>query len=143
MTDSVVDVVLANLGVAVGGEFKHYGRKGMKWGVIRPRGADGLVVTGKAKREVSEDHITSRQQAAKKRSELSNAELKKLNERLQLEKTNNELQSRTALQKIKAGTQIAGTILAVGSTVTTAYNFVNSPAGKATIASVQKLIKDL
>lgn len=133
MSDSIANDVLAHLGIEVDEELKHYGVKGQKWGVIRERG-----VGGKVKREVSEDHVNSRISAARKRSEMSNAELKRLNERLQLEKTNNELQSRSAIAKIKTGTQIAGTILAVGTTISGAYNFVNSPAGKATIAAVKK-----
>lgn len=131
MSEAIADSVLAHLGLEVGDELKHYGRKGMKWGVRKDR-----VSAGKA-RTVSEDHATSRTLKAKKRSEMSNAELKKLNERLQLERTNNELQSRTALQKIKQGTAIAGTILAVGTTVNSAIQFAKSPAGQAIIAAVK------
>lgn len=129
----IADAVIGDLGIEVGSELKHYGKKGMKWGVVRERGSNGRV-----KGTVSEDHATSRTLKKKPRSEMSNAELKKLNERLQLEKQNNELQSRTGLQKIKSGTQVAGTILAVGTTVTTAYNFVKSPAGQAIINTVKK-----
>lgn len=128
MTDSIPDTVLAHFGIEIGGELAQYGKKGMKWGVRRERGASGRV-----KGTVSEDHATSRVLKKKARSEMSNAELKKLNERLQLEQTNNTLQSRSGLQKIKAGTQAASTILAVGATVTTAYNFAKSPAGQAII----------
>lgn len=137
MADSIADDVLAHLGLEIDDELKHYGIKGMKWGVVRDRGANGRV-----KRSVSEDHVNSRESAKRKHSEMSNAELKRLNERLQLEKTNRELQSRGALQKIKAGTAVAGTILAVGTTITTAYNFVNSPAGKAVIAGVKKTLNN-
>lgn len=133
MPDAIADDVLAHFGIEVPGEFKHYGVKGQKWGVTRERGANGRV-----KRTTSEDHDTSRKLKTKKQSEMSNAELKKVNERLQLERTNRELQSRGALQKIKTGTQVAGTILAVGTTVTTAYNFVKSPAGQAIINSIKK-----
>lgn len=135
MTDSIADDVLAHFGLEVGDELKHYGKKGMKWGVRRERGADGRV-----RGTVSEDHANSRASARKKPSEMSTAELKKLNERLQLERTNRDLQSRGALQKIKTGTAIAGTILAVGTTVTSAYNFVQSPAGKAIVATVKNTL---
>lgn len=127
MADSIVDTVLAHHGVEIGDELKHYGKKGMKWGVRK----DG-------KRTISDDYKESRVSAKKKQPEMSNAELKRLNERLQLERTNRDLQSRGALQKIKTGTAVAGTILAVGTTITTAYNFVNSPAGKAIINTVKK-----
>lgn len=134
MSDSIADKVLGDLGIVVGDDMKHYGVPGMKWGRRRARGADGRV----EKAEKSEDHNKSRELKTKKQSEMSNAELKRVNERLQLERTNRELQSRGGLQKIKAGTQVAGTILAVGTTVTTAYNFVKSPAGQAIIATVKK-----
>lgn len=134
MADNIADAVLAHLDLEVGEELKHYGKKGMRWGVRRERGPDGKV-TGKV---TSEDHDSTRSLKTKKQSEMSNAELKKVNERLQLERTNRELQSRGSIQKIKAGTQLAGTILAVGTTVTTAYNFVKSPAGQAIINTVKK-----
>lgn len=132
---SIVDGVLTDLGIEVDNELKHYGVKGMKWGVVRQRGSNGRVG-----REVSEDHVRSRALKKKKTSEMSNNELKALNQRLQLERTNNELQSRSGLQKIKTGTQIAGTVLAVGTTVSTAYNFVKSPAGQAIVNQVKKTL---
>lgn len=128
MTD-IRDQLLSDFGLEVGDELKHYGKKGMKWGVVRQRGANGRVT--------SEDHTTARTLRRKKQSEMSNAELKKVNERLQLEKQNKELQSRGALQKIKLGTAAAATVLAVGTTLTTAYNFVNSPAGQAVIKAAR------
>lgn len=134
---AIADDILEGFGVEVPGELKHYGKKGMKWGVVRERGKDGRV-TGKV---VSEDHAKSRELKAKPRSQMSNKELEELNKRLQLEKTNNELQSRTALQKIKTGTSIAATILAVGGTANAAVSFVKSPAGQATIKAVRDILK--
>lgn len=57
----------------------HYGILGMKWGVRRKRGPDGLVVQ-------SEDHKKVENLREKKVVEMSNVELKELNTRLQLEK---------------------------------------------------------
>lgn len=136
MSDIANDV-LAHLGLDVGDELKHYGRKGMKWGVVRERGPDGKVTA----KVVSEDHKVSRELKAKPRSQMSNAELKRVNERLQLERTNNDLQSRSALAKIKTGTQIAGTILAVGTTINSAVQFTKSDAGKAIIKGVADVLK--
>jgi hypothetical protein len=131
MTVEIRDRVLGDFGIDIpDNELAHYGKKGMKWGVINERGSNGRVK--------SEDHTTARQLRRKRQSEMSNAELKKVNERLQLERTNKELQSRGAIQKIKLGTTTAAAILAVGTTITTAYNFVNSPAGQALIKSVKK-----
>jgi len=134
---AIADDILAGYGVDVPGELKHYGKKGMKWGVVRQRGANGRVTS----KVVSEDHARSRELKAKPRSQMSNKELEDLNKRLQLEKTNNELQSRTGLQKIKTGTAIAGTILAVGGTANAAFTFVKSPAGQATIKLVRDILK--
>lgn len=133
MTSNIRDDVLAHFGIDTN-EFQHAGVKGMKWGVRRARGADGRVTS----KVISNDHLESRQLGAKKQSALSNKELETVNRRLQLERTNKELQSRGALQKIKVGTSIAGTILAVGTTITSAYNFTQSPAGKAIIESIKK-----
>lgn len=71
----------------------HYGILGQKWGVRRFQKMDGTrTPAGKkrdANREVvkSEDHIKSRENKAKSPEGLSNEELRKLNERLQLEAT--------------------------------------------------------
>lgn len=114
-------------------ELKHYGIKGMKWGVRR----DDRQLR-RARGDISEDFIVSRRNKKKPIPQLSNAQLKALNERLQLERTNNDLQSRSALAKIKKGTAVAGTVLAIGTTVTTAYNFAQSPAGKAIWELIKK-----
>lgn len=124
----IADDVLAHFGLEVDDELKHYGIKGMRWGVVRDRGANGRV-----DRTQSADHIESRSLAKKRQSEMSNAELRRVNERLQLEKQNKDLQTRGSLNKIKAGTAIAGTVIAVATTATTVYNLVNSPAGKAAV----------
>ena len=71
----------------------HHGILGQKWGVRRFQNEDGTRTSaGKkqdAAREVekSEDHLRSRENKAKSPEGLSNDELKKLNERLQLEAT--------------------------------------------------------
>jgi len=139
--NKIAEDVLAHFGIELDEDaLAHYGKKGMKWGVVRERGKDGLV-TGKA-HTVSEDHKVSRELKAKPQSAMSNAELKRVNERLQLERTNKDLQSRGALQKIKTGTAIAGTILAAAGTVNTAIQFVRSPAGQAIVNGVKKAFKE-
>ena len=69
----------------------HYGILGQKWGVRRFQNKDGTrTLAGKRREEQSsksEDHIKSRDSKSKAPSGLSNEELKKLNERLQLEET--------------------------------------------------------
>lgn len=57
---------------------QHYGIKGMRWGVRRKRGSDGRVESDDSKR--------AKQLKKKKLSELTNKELKELNERMNLER---------------------------------------------------------
>lgn len=76
----------------------HAGIKGMKWGVRRFQHPDGTRTAEGKKRDLnrhgnpkqkpkSEDHVKSQQAKAKGSEGLSNDELRKLNERLQLEDT--------------------------------------------------------
>lgn len=69
----------------------HYGIVGQKWGVRRFQNKDGTRTSAGKKREEqqarSEDHIKSRESKSKAPTGLSNEELRKLNERLQLEDT--------------------------------------------------------
>ena len=75
----------------------HYGILGQKWGVRRFQNKDGTRTAAGKKRdedsgyEKSEDHKISRENKGKAPSGLSNDELKRLNERLQLEETYSRL----------------------------------------------------
>ena len=84
-------------------ELQHYGIKGMKWGIRRPRGENGLVGGGKglfrkkkkskkqlkkeAQAELAASNKRRREQRKEylKRGDLSDADLKKKVERLRLE----------------------------------------------------------
>lgn len=107
-------------------EFYHYGVKGQKWGVRR-------ATKVRASSNSSEDHIMKK--AAKKTpiSQMSTAQLKKANERMQAEKTYRELTSKGGLNKIKKGTATVGAITAAATAGATIYNLVKSPAGQAAI----------
>ena len=87
----------------------HAGVKGQKWGVRRFQNRDGTRTAAGKRRDLqkeqpdskrhgttkekpkSEDHVKSRQAKAKGTDGLSNEELKKLNDRLQLESTYKKL----------------------------------------------------
>ena len=72
----------------------HYGVLGMKWGVRRPVGPDGLVLGGKkAKQLPSEDYLRVKELRKLKVKQLSNKDIKEINTRLQLEKTSRELKT--------------------------------------------------
>ena len=103
----------------------HYGVKGMRWGVRRRVGANGRVVKSED-REVAD--------ALKKRSvaSMSNAELRRLNERLQLEMTYSQLMSRQSATSTRArGMRFGNNVLSTAKKAQEVYNLVNSPMAKA------------
>ena len=64
-------------------ELYHYGVLGMKWGVRRARRKEARRQN--KERGKSEDHLRAAKLKKKKLNQLSNAELKELNNRMQLE----------------------------------------------------------
>jgi len=127
----------------------HYGILGMKWGVRRERGPDGRVSGGLTKRQrakkekkataqLSEDHEKSRRAIKKGVRALSDAELKDLIKRLEMEKKYNDLNP----QGIQKGHAVAKTFLAGATTITSIYAISKTPlaqdVAKAVGAVVQK-----
>lgn len=90
---------------------EHYGVPGMKWG------------KRKARSTPSSDHSESRNLKTKKVSELTNAELKKINERRQLEKKYNELNPNT----LSVGQKQVAAVVALVGTATAVYNLAKNP----------------
>lgn len=76
-------------------ELYHFGVKGMKWGVRKDRKRS---VSSKRSRSDSKDYTESRDLLKKSPNKLSNAELRKINERLNLEQQYSNL---TTSQKQK------------------------------------------
>ena len=76
-------------------ELYHFGVKGMKWGVRKDRKRS---VSSKRSRSDSKDYAESRDLLKKSPNKLSNAELRKINERLNLEQQYSNL---TTIQKQK------------------------------------------
>lgn len=75
-------------------ELIHWGVKGQKWGVRRYQNKDGSLTAAGKKRQKenwSEDAKTASALRKKNIKQLSNAELRKLNERIQLENNYNNL----------------------------------------------------
>lgn len=67
-------------------ELRHYGILGMKWGVRRSQAQLARIGKKAKKQDWSEDAKTAAEIRTKKVKQMSNAELKKLNERTRLEK---------------------------------------------------------
>lgn len=108
-----------------GGVLKHHGIKGQKWGVRRFRNKDGSLTPLGRKRYSEEDDSNWSEDAKvtselrkKSVNEMSNAELKKLNERLQLERNYSNLNPTTVQKGWK---YVAGAAVAT-STILTLYN---------------------
>lgn len=101
------------------GELYHHGVKGMKWGVRRYQRKDGtLTNAGKKRYNMSDDAREASRLRRKSVSEMSNAELRKLNERVQLEQQYSRLNPNAIQRGIKI---VAATAAAMG-TVMNLYN---------------------
>lgn len=62
----------------------HHGVKGMRWGRRKSRTSSGTTMFKRSSNQ-SEDHVRAKALKKKKLSQMSNAELKELNNRMQLE----------------------------------------------------------
>ena len=104
-------------------ELYHYGVLGMKWGVRRYQNKDGTLTNAGKKRnkrirsELSDDAKEANRIKKKSVGEMSNAELRKINERLQLERNYSQLNP----SKIRRGMVVAGTVATAMGTVATLY----------------------
>lgn len=101
--------------VIYNGELYHWGVKGMRWGVRRAQKRTNRIDRKAKKKSWSDDATEVAKIKTKKVSQMSNAELRRLNERNQLEVTNRDLKRKQS--KGQRATQsfikTAGTIAAV------------------------------
>lgn len=104
-----------------GDHLAHYGVPGMKWGSRK--------LVGKSTTKPSSDHKTYSSLKGKTASELSNDELRKLNDRAQLLDKHRKMNPTRADKVKKAGKAAMG---AAGTGVAL-YGMVKGPAGKAAI----------
>lgn len=97
------------------GELMHYGIPGMRWGVRRAQRREARIERKGARKGWSNDTIDVSKIRAKKVKQMSNAELKKLNERNQLEVTNRDLKRKQnrGERAVQGFIKTAGTVAAV------------------------------
>lgn len=105
---------------------EHHGVKGQKWGIRNKSKA----------RPESKDHASTKHLRRKPVHSLSNEEIKKVNERLNLEQN----YSRLNPSRISAGKKTVAGIIGSATLAVSAYNLATSPAGKSAIALGRKAI---
>lgn len=121
-------------------ELYHYGIKGMKWGVRRFQNKDGSYTPAGKKRRSQEDWSDDAKEAAniKKKSvnQMSNSELRKLNERQNLERQHKQLNP----SRVKRGMAVVAAIAGGMGTIAALYNNSNQliRAGKAIVEATMK-----
>lgn len=99
-------------------ELYHYGILGMKWGVQRSQKQSGKTAKRSKRENLSDDAKEASKIKRKKVGEMSNAELKKLNERMNLER--NYKQNNPGA--LKTGMAVAGATAAALGTVVALYS---------------------
>lgn len=101
-------------------ELYHHGIKGQKWGVRRYQNKDGTSIGSRSRRKDSwsEDYRTAKTLKKKKISQMSNTELRKLNERQNLEKTYKQMNK----SHIAKGVAFVASAAAITNTAVNLYN---------------------
>lgn len=125
-------------GVWHDGVLRHHGILGQKWGIRRFQRPDGTRTPAgrrrvEAQENESDDSRAARQNRSRSPSELSNDELRRLNERLQLESTYRNLTSPAQVKKGESWVQKALLAGAAGALTTITK--------EVALASAKKLVK--
>lgn len=110
----------------------HYGIKGMRWGVRRKENPKTGRVTGSAAPapKPSSDSKAASKLKKKSASQLSNAELKDLNKRLQLEVDYARLTQGSNKTKVQKGEDTVKKVISYGQMATQIYGLATHPMTK-------------
>lgn len=114
----------------------HSGILGMRWGV-RKSSRSGSSGGSKRRSEGSQEYKTTRKLLKKKTKNLSNAELKELTSRFQLEKQYKDLKP----VSVKRGMDAAKTITAAGATIGSLYALSKTPLAQGVKSAVLNAAK--
>ena len=100
-------------------ELYHYGIKGMKWGIRKSRSRTGSSRKKRSKTDGWSDDAKEAYRIKKKKvNQMSNAELRKVNERRNLERNYKQLNPNA----VKRGVAVVATTAAALGTMATLYN---------------------
>jgi len=127
---------------------QHVGIKGMRWGVRRYQNKDGTLTPAGKRRysKMSEDARTASEISKKKVSQMSNAELKKINERTRLEQEYSRLNPgavRKGWKFVAGAAGVMGTALAVYNSGNQIMTVGKSVGNKIIDAAGNMIINDL
>ena len=100
-------------------ELYHHGVLGMKWGRRRAR-STSVSSSKKSRKRISDDASEARVIKKKKVNQMSNSELKKLNERMNLEQNYSNLVKQNS--KVNKGMKFVASAAVTTGTVLTLYN---------------------
>ena len=117
-------------------ELYHYGVPGMKWGVRRSQKQLSRIESRSKKSNWSDDATTAAKIKTKKVSQMTNAELRKLNDRKELERKYNQLNPNAVKKGMAVAGAIAGTLGTVAAIYTNGGKVVS--IGKSIVSKIAK-----
>lgn len=106
-------------------ELYHYGVPGMKWGVRRYQNKIDRISRRSKKEKWSDDATEAAKIGAKKVSQMSNAELNKVNNRKNLERNYKQLNPGTVKKGLAIAAGVAGALGTVAALYTNGGKIIN------------------